>query len=116
MDATQLTTTSNYRTTAAPTIPSAYPVGAARLDASRLDTAPGAGGLADIAGAAARLDRLAHRIAADGLAAHETAVVRIAAAGHEAGVHPAVIETLVDRSVAEVMRLRAFARVMAAIS
>ena len=59
---------------------------------------------------------LADRLAVEGVAAHADALRELAARGCDAGVAPAVLAVLVDDAAPEVVRLRAFARVAAALT
>jgi hypothetical protein len=61
------------------------------------------------------LDRLAHRIAADGIVAHEPAVQHVARRAVALGVAPTPTAILADRTAPPIARERAFARVVAAL-
>jgi hypothetical protein len=61
------------------------------------------------------LDRLAHRIADDGIAAHEPFVQHIARRAATFGLAPIATAILADRTAPPVARERAFGRVAAAL-
>jgi hypothetical protein len=63
----------------------------------------------------AHLDRLAHRIARDGITAHEAAVARVVRQAATFGLAPTRVGVLGDRTAPAVTRERAFARVIAAL-
>jgi hypothetical protein len=60
------------------------------------------------------LDRLAHRIANDGIAAHEPFVQHVARRAATFGLAPTPTAILADRTAPPVVRERAFARVVEA--
>jgi hypothetical protein len=61
------------------------------------------------------LDRLAHRIADDGIAVHEALVQQVARRAAAFGVAPTPTAILADRTAPPVARERAFGRVVAAL-
>jgi hypothetical protein len=61
------------------------------------------------------LDRLAHRIADDGIAAHEPFVQHIARHAIAFGLAPTPTTILADQTAPSVVRERAFAHVVAAL-
>jgi hypothetical protein len=63
----------------------------------------------------AHLDRLAHRIAQDGMTAHEAAVELVVRQAAAFGIAPTPVGILADRTAPPVARERAFARVVAAL-
>lgn len=64
----------------------------------------------------AQLDRLAGAIADRGIEAVEPAITRVVTAARTAGLHSAALDALADRTRTDVLRLRAFAAVHAALA
>lgn len=61
-------------------------------------------------------DEFAHAVAADGPEAYELELTRLAHHARHTGVSRGVLEALLDRSMPEVLRQRAFGTVMRSIA